>query len=86
MSVERLIAETLRIPLESVTDDLAFSSIREWDSLSHVNLMLVLESTFSAEIDEDLMVELTSVEAIRRFVTSREQSNDETTSSADRSV
>ena len=66
--VEELMASVLEIPTEQVTDDLGFESIPEWDSLNHVNLMLELEDLTKTEIDEDLMVELIDVAAIRAFV------------------
>ena len=66
--LEQLIASVLSIPAEQITDELAFDSIPEWDSLNHVNLMLALESGYGVEIDEDTMVELANVAAIRLFV------------------
>ncbi len=66
--LEQLIASVLSISAEQITDELAFDSIPEWDSLNHVNLMLALESGYGVEIDEDTMVELASVAAIRLFV------------------
>ena len=65
--IGRLVAGTLGIPVQKVRDELAFSEIAEWDSLNHVNLMIALEQTLNTEIGEDLMVELTSVRAIREF-------------------
>lgn len=65
--VSGIIAATLGISSDVVTDDLSFSEIPEWDSLNHVNLMLALERELHTEIDEDLMVQLTSVRAIRAF-------------------
>jgi citrate synthase len=67
-AVDHVIADVLGISLAKVSDELSFSSIPEWDSLNHVNLMLALEQQYGTEIDEDRMVELTSVAAIRRFV------------------
>ena len=69
--VSGIVATTLGISRDVVTDDLSFSEIPEWDSLNHVNLMLALEQHLDTEIDEDLMVQLTSVRAIRAFVGSR---------------
>ena len=65
--LDQLVADTLGIPVQSVRDDLAFSEVAEWDSLNHVNLMVALEQLLQTEIDEDLMVQLTSVRAIREF-------------------
>jgi citrate synthase len=69
--VSRIVAGTLGISSDAVDDDLAFSGIPEWDSLNHVNLMLALEQELRTEIDEDLMVQLTSVRAIREFAAAR---------------
>ena len=63
-----LIAQQLRVPVARVRDDLAFGAIPEWDSLNHVNLMTALEKEYGVTIDEDRMVELTCVRAIRTFV------------------
>ena len=68
-AVSTLVATTLGISLEKVNDDLAYGAVPEWDSFSHVRLMLALEDAFSVTIDEEEMIELTTVRAIRRFVT-----------------
>ncbi len=69
--VEQLIAETLGVRADVVTDGLEFQSIPEWDSLNHVNLMLALEKEFGLEIDAESIVALSSVSSIREFVESR---------------
>jgi citrate synthase len=66
--LEEVIAGTFRISPTKVTDGLAFNAIPEWDSLAHMDLMLALESAYGVSIDEDRMIELISVDAIRRFL------------------
>ena len=66
--LEEVIAGALRISPTKVTDALAFNAIPEWDSLAHMELMLALESAYGVSIDEDRMIELISVGAIRQFV------------------
>ena len=66
-----LIAATLGIPEQQVRDDLAFGDIPQWDSLNHVNLMMALEGEADVAIGEDLMVELSTVQAIREFIASQ---------------
>lgn len=70
-NIDALIAETLKIRTDEVSEDLEYGSIEGWDSLSHVNLMLKLEATYDVEIDEDAMVELTTVRAIKEFIRER---------------
>ncbi|MCA9511152.1 MAG: acyl carrier protein [Myxococcota bacterium] len=67
-ALTQLVAETFGIAPDRVRDELAYESIPEWDSLNHVNLMLALEQRTGRSIDEDTMVELTTVAAIREFV------------------
>lgn len=69
--VVQVIAEKLRIPQERIRDELAYNTIPEWDSLNHVDLMVALEAEYGVTIDEDRMVELTTVRAIRAFVEAR---------------
>ncbi|HEV7365957.1 MAG TPA: acyl carrier protein [Gemmatimonadales bacterium] len=66
--IEAVIAETFRISPAAVLDTLAFNAIPEWDSLAHMDLMLALEAAYGVTIDEDRMLELTSVRAIREFL------------------
>jgi acyl carrier protein len=66
--IEAVIASTFNISPSVVTDVLAFNSIPQWDSLAHMELMLALEATYGVSIDEDRMIELTSVKKIREFL------------------
>lgn len=66
--IEEVVASAFRIHPSAVTDELAFNGIPEWDSLAHVDLMITLEAAYGVTIDEDRMIELTSVKAIRDFL------------------
>ena len=67
-TVEEVVAGVLNVPVATVTDALEFNGVSQWDSLNHVNLMLKLEEVYGVTIGEEQMVELTSVRAIREFV------------------
>jgi acyl carrier protein len=67
-SIDTIIAQALKISPEEVTGDLEYGAIESWDSLGHVSLMLQIESEYAVEIDEDTMIELTSVQAIKAYV------------------
>lgn len=66
--LEAVVAEALRISPSEVTDKLAFNEIPQWDSLAHVELMVALEAAYGVPIDEDRMLELVNVGAIREFL------------------
>jgi citrate synthase len=66
--VEDLVARVLGIAPGAVRDEMEYRSIPEWDSLKHIDLMIALEAELNTEISADMMVELTSVGAIRKFI------------------
>ncbi|MBR1217513.1 hypothetical protein JQ557_05915 [Bradyrhizobium sp. U87765 SZCCT0131] len=66
--LESTIATALGVPAASITDDLAYRDIAEWDSLAHVRLMLEIEARYGVAITSDHVSELTSVGAIRAFL------------------
>jgi acyl carrier protein len=47
-------------------DDIAWSEIPGWDSLSHVNLVLSVEETFEVEFDEEELGTFTTVGALKK--------------------
>ncbi|WP_405683792.1 citrate/2-methylcitrate synthase [Streptomyces sp. NBC_00057] len=66
-SVDQLIARTLGIAEARVTDEVEYQSIKEWDSLGHVSLMVALEKAYGVPIDDELTLSLRTVSAIREF-------------------
>ena len=66
-TVDDVVAEVLDVPRADVTDELAFRTIPQWDSLRHVELLLALEEHLGTPIDAELVARLTSVRAIRAF-------------------
>lgn len=54
-------AAGLAIPQEQVTDDLAYNSIPQWDSIAHMTLVAELESRFDVMMDTDDIIDMSSV-------------------------
>lgn len=54
-------AEALNLNIENITDDLAYQSIPEWDSISHMILISQLEEDFDLSLETDDVIEMSSV-------------------------
>jgi acyl carrier protein len=54
-------AAALNISVESVTEELAYQGIPEWDSISHMVLISQLEEDFGVSIATDDVIDMSSV-------------------------
>jgi acyl carrier protein len=58
-------SETFGIPLPSVTDELAYNSITEWDSVGHMRLVAGLERAFDVMLDTEDILAMSDVSKAR---------------------
>ena len=54
-------SQSLGIPLEQVGDGLAYSSIKEWDSIGHMALVAAIETAFDIVLDIDDIIAMSTV-------------------------
>ena len=70
--VQPILAEAFQIPTSEVTPELAFGDLPQWDSMGHMELMILLEERFGIEINADTIAELVSLPAICEHLSRRE--------------
>ena len=61
-------AIVFQISVESIHDDTSSETLKEWDSINHLNLIVALEEEFSMEFSEDEILIMLNVEAIKTVV------------------
>lgn len=66
--VQAALAEALQIPIEEITPELALGDLPQWDSMGHMEVMMILEQKFGIEINADTIAALTSVPAICDYI------------------
>jgi acyl carrier protein len=66
--IRAIMAESLRLPADRIGTDAAMGNVPNWDSTAHMRMMLALEDEFGIELDENRMVEMTSLAKIRAAV------------------
>ena len=54
-------AEALNVPADTIKDELAYQSIPEWDSVTHMVLISQLEDAFGVSIETDDVIDMSSV-------------------------
>ena len=66
--LQDVIATTLKVPANRITETTKDEDIAAWDSLGHINLMMALEKTFDIFLDVEDFSKLTSVCAIMEYL------------------
>ncbi len=62
--VRQTVADIFNVSVRDVTEEPLPESIENWDSVTHLNLILALEQKFGVSFDVEELPELTSVGAI----------------------
>ncbi len=66
--LQDVIATTLKVRPEKITETTTNEDLAAWDSLGHVNLMMALEQTFDIFLDVEDFPLLISVPAILQYL------------------
>lgn len=67
-NIQALLVEALRITGEQAAPDLAFGDLPQWDSMGHMEVMMLLEQRYGVEINADTIAALTSIPAISAYL------------------
>jgi acyl carrier protein len=68
--IQAVLMEALRVPAEQVTPELALGDLPQWDSMGHMEVMIVLEQYFGVEINNETIAGLTSIPLIQEYIRS----------------
>ena len=62
--VLKIVSQVMEVPLEQLNEETSPDTIKNWDSLKHMNLVLALEEEFDVNFSDEEIVEMLSVEII----------------------
>ena len=62
--VKKILASALRLELTEIKDEMKMSERSEWDSLSHMEIIVALEEELNVSFSLDEIVEMNSVARI----------------------
>ena len=70
-SLRRLLSEVLRLGEDKIVPELAIHETATWNSLTHIELVVTIESAFQVQLSEDEIVAMTSVDKIQKILSER---------------
>lgn len=62
--VYEVISKVMKVPIEKLSIESSPDTLEEWDSLSHINLIMSLEDEFNIQFSEEQIIEMLNVELI----------------------
>ena len=62
--VRAVLAEALNVGLDEIYAETTFGDLPQWDSMGHMEVMIVLEANFGVDINADTISALVSVPII----------------------
>ena len=63
--LRRVMATVLAVPPDAIGPDASKDTLKVWDSLKHMNLVLALEQAFGVEIPDEDAAEITSYALVK---------------------
>jgi acyl carrier protein len=66
--INQILADILKISIEDSKNNLAMSDVANWDSLTHMNLIVTIEEAFNIELTGDEIAEMTTFDQIREVI------------------
>lgn len=70
-TLTRIVAEVLRIDESKITPETRMHETAVWDSLTHIELIVMIEETFRIQFTQDEIVAMTEVGKIRETLAGR---------------
>ena len=67
--VNDILIDVLKVQKEKIAEDLTMDDVDNWDSLTHMNLIVAIEDEFGIEMSGDDIAEMISFNAIKTLVT-----------------
>lgn len=67
--LREIFAESLGIDLATVTDDLTYNGIPEWDSIAHMALISEIDDQFDTMLDTDDVLDMSSFAKAKEILT-----------------
>ena len=65
VKLRQVMATVLTVPSDAIGPDASQDTLKVWDSLKHMNLVLALEQAFGVEIPDEDAAEITSYALVK---------------------
>lgn len=65
---KRLLADALRLDMAQISNDASMKTMKQWDSLSHMELIVLVEEHLGCTLSQDEFVQITTLKGLDRVL------------------
>ena len=65
-----VVADIFEVPINQINNELSLNSIKQWDSVNHLKLMIALEEEFEIQFTKDDIESMVNLSIIESTVSS----------------
>lgn len=69
--LSRILSDVLQVDEDKIVPGLSIHETPRWNSLTHIELIVMIEAAFRVQLTEDEIVAMTSVEKIQKVLSGR---------------
>ena len=66
--LKNIFCEVLGLPVQEITDALAYNTCAQWDSLKHLQMVAMLEETFDIEFEMDDIIAMENYGKVKEIL------------------
>lgn len=66
--LSQILSDNFKLSMEETSKNYGMKDIKNWDSLSHMNLIVAIEDEFKIQLTGDEIAEMTTFDKIREIV------------------
>jgi len=66
--IDKILMEVLHVSKDEVNKDLGMNDVNTWDSLSHMNLIVAIESNLGIELSGDDIADMITFDSVRSII------------------
>ena len=70
-SARQILSNVLGVSVDLIKSDAGIGTLREWDSLAHLRLILFLEEMTGEKIETDVMLNIIDLKSLENYISQK---------------
>jgi len=68
----RIVSQIMNVPTDQLNENSSPQTIKNWDSLKHMNLIMALEEDFAVSFSDEEIIDMLSIDTIYKILSKKQ--------------